>query len=129
MKIYAVTNNELDQFIGQNIWIPVGFDDDGLYGWVRLISSRDFGHRIIYKADLLTLADVKRYGYNLEYRHTDSLENYISPYAFDPRHFDFMGIDQVITGDELEDEITSIFTDEKLRALEYLRSLHNENIR
>ena len=113
MKIYANNDNQsniLDDFIGTDIWVPVGFDGD-IYAWVKITSSfidERFHHKW-YKCYRITEDDLITYHNRLSQGRAVSLNDFITPYAFISYHFDFIDISHVITGDELADEFGAIY--------------------
>ena len=115
MKIYAADNNILAKYVGKPIWIPVGFDDDDLYGWVNVLSSKlnttdGIHHYRWYKSKLIKVDDVIRYKNRQSHGvHGLSLDSLIQDYTFESNHFDFIDSTRILTFDELNEEFDSVY--------------------
>ena len=113
MKIYAYSRNskidELDPFIGQDIWIPVGWKDD-FYGWIKPLSYKSNNSGLIfYKSKLIKYEDVLLYNDHIHSRRPDTWQSYVEDYIFPVTHFDMIGIDHAVVEQDLNEEFDAFY--------------------
>ena len=116
MKIYAYSQTEsipdLEPYVGQNIWVPVGWKDrrDDLYGWVKILYSKiSSGGTCCYISVLIKLDDVIVYHNHIAHGDSDDWKNYIQRYTFAANHFDLIDTAHLVTTEELDDEFDAIY--------------------